>query len=443
MSEPEETAVFDFDLKFQRKIAALALRDPIFARKTEGLIKPEYFESDADAVICNIANDYYNVYKKVPDPSSIPTILRDAISTKKIRSDMIGEVKSALKDILTMKAADAEYVTEKVHTFAKHRALENAIMESVGALDKGNYDKIEELIKKANSVGNEMADDGYDYAGEIENRTQYRNDLNSGKITRDGITTGVKEIDNLLYHNGWGKKELSVIMGAAKAGKSMSLGEFAKNAMLVGKSVLYITCEVSAEIISERLDANISSTRMGGITKTADDVMDKVRKITEGRNKMKIHEYPSGSLKVSQLRRLMQYHRDQGRIFDLVVVDYADIMCPEMVTDNQVENMRRIYIDLRAIASEFEVAVLTATQTNRDGAKAAVAKMTDVADDFNKIRTADLVISINSTEDERNDGIARLYMVANRNGIGDVTIEVSQDRAKMQFIKRVIEIHGV
>jgi replicative DNA helicase len=97
-------------------------------------------------------------------------------------------------------------------------------------------------------------------------------------------------------------------------------------------------------------------------------------------------------------------------------------------------------VDLRAIAFEENVAMLTATQANREGHKAAVVKAEHVAEDFNKVRTVDLMISINKTEEEARDGIARLYFAASRNQESGFTIVVKQNLACMQFVTSVLRI---
>ena len=207
---------------------------------------------------------------------------------------------------------------------------------------------------------------------------------------------------------------------------------------LAGFSVLYASCEVSAEIISDRTDANVSDTLIALVGSGPSAVADAVKKIGASAGPLYIEEFASGSLKPSELRRLIDRYRMRGVVFDLIAVDYADIMAPEHRTDREVDNQRTIYLDLRAIAFENDVAVLTATQTNREGAKAAIAKATDVAEDFNKIRTADIVISINSTDAEKLAGEARLFFAACRNMESGFILRIKQDRGKMQFLKSII-----
>lgn len=215
---------------------------------------------------------------------------------------------------------------------------------------------------------------------------------------------------------------------------------FAANASKAGFNVLYATLEVSARIISERLDACISDTAVRDLNDNIIGVEDKVRMRASKSGRLLIHEFPSGSMTPGMLRRLIEKYRNRGLIFDLVVVDYADIMAPDFRTDNVIENSKEIYIGLRAIAFEFDCALLTATQANREGAKAITVKAEHVAEDFNKIRTADLVISINASEEERNNGDARLYFAASRNQESGFTVRVKQNLKKMQFITSVVGI---
>jgi replicative DNA helicase len=122
----------------------------------------------------------------------------------------------------------------------------------------------------------------------------------------------------------------------------------------------------------------------------------------------------------------------------MVIVDYADLMAPERYTDNSIENSKNIYVSLRGLAMQEDIALLTATQTNREGFKSSVAKAEHVSEDFNKIRIADIVISINRTEEERAVGQARLYFAASRNQAGQFTVRIKQDMERMRFISEII-----
>jgi replicative DNA helicase len=443
--EPEaaEEATFEFDEKFQTKIAALALRDPVFVQRTEGLIEPTYFENEIDAVLVKITQDHFRTYKQAPDPATLVRVIKQAKDDKKIPKDMWPDIKPRLGALLGTSLSNRDYAIDQVADFAKHKAMEGAIMSSVGLLAKGDYSKIEQLIKAAVNVGAVTGSGEYDYFTEIEARTKHRNALATGLIKPDGITTGLPEIDKHLYHGGWGRKELSAIMGRAKFGKSMALGDFGKGAAMAGYKVFIATCEVSCRIYADRMDANFADTAMNALTGSAFAVEAKI-KAAEARAKaaggvIKMEEYSSGRLKPSQLRRRLEWYRDQGIIFDLIIVDYADIMCPERLTGEIREDSRSIWIDLRDVAFEQNAAVLTATQTNREGAKATVAKGTDVAEDYNKTRIADLLLSGNATDPEISAGECRLHFAASRNQ-KEVTLRLQQKREQMKFATKVLGI---
>lgn len=436
-----ETATFEFDAAFQDKIAALLLRDSEFARRTDGLIEAGYFEEEATALLADIGLSYHKTYKSAPDVVVLFDLVKRRFKSKGFREELKEPVKKKLAHLLKkVDLSSREYVIDKVATFARHQALTQAILQSADELEKGNFDKIQELIQGAVRVGAHAESPGYDYFEEIESRSAERKDMTAGLIKPKGITTGNRKLDDLLYHKGWGRKELSVLMGAAKAGKTTALIDSAKHASLAGYNVLYVSLEVADRIIAERLDANLSELVYKELGDKVHEVEDKIRAAQAKAGALKIHEFPTGSLTPTDLRRLIEKYAADGLIFDLVVVDYADLMQPDRWTHEVRENSRMIYVGLRAIAQELGLAMLTATQTNREGAKAAVATMTDVAEDFNKIRIADLVISINATDEEKAMNEARLFFAASRNQAGGFTVRIKQDLERGRFLKKVLGV---
>lgn len=436
MSDTE--AQYDFAPAMQQKIAALFMRDTTFAMATKDLIKPEYFAESHVGALVRIVQEHVKVYRAVPDMKILPQIIKDEIGKKRIRPDMIDGIKTTIREVISADLSNPQYVADRVSDFAKHQAIEQAIMSSLPLLEKGEFDKIGQLMKEAVAVGSVNDGGGYNYFAEIANRTKQRNEMASGKVVRNGITSGYSGIDAYLYHCGWGRRELSCIMGAAKAGKSMSLGDFGKNATLAGYNVFYDSLEVHKEIIADRVDASMSDTMMRDLLKDADKVEAAIKAMEAKSGRFEIRDHASGTLKPSQLHRLIENYRAEGLIFDLVIVDYADIMAAEYRSDSLQENLRTIYIDLRALAHELNCAVLTATQTNRDGAKASTAKATDVGDDWNKARTVDIMIGINATDAEKAAGEARLTWLLSRNTEDGFSLRIKQNRQKMQFLTKIM-----
>ncbi|MFT4064248.1 DnaB-like helicase C-terminal domain-containing protein [Paraburkholderia sp.] len=439
--EPEaEVEKFEFDEQFQTTIATLALRDTEFMRQASHLLKPEYFESAGEAGVVELVLRYFERFKRVPEPTVFPTLIRDAVTNARMKKDTAGEVVRVFKQIKDGSVADREYVAEKVAEFARHQAVGQAILSSVSLLEKKKFDPILKAIKEAYDVGLNEADDGYDYWSMIEARTEERLDEVSGKTPPKGISTGLTKLDDLLMHKGFGRKELTLLMGGAKAGKSTALINFAKNASLQGKNVLYVTLELAADVIAKRLDASISENLIKELLKNIHDTASKIKAVRARSGLLKVHEFPSSKFTPNSMQALIDSYKAKGVIFDLVVVDYLDIMAPNYRTQDSVENSKSIYTDMRAIALVEGFAMLSATQTNREGFKSTVAKAEHVAEDFNRIRIADLVISINITDEERSKNEARLYFAASRNQESGFTVFIQQDMATMTFIKNILRV---
>lgn len=440
-TEVEEVEKFDFDAEFQTKIAAHTVRDLDFMRRAAHLVRPEYFENVGEAALVNIALKFFQTYQSVPDAATMVTLLKEARESGILKGETMEAAKGVFRPLYASPLVGGNYAAEKVAEFSRHQAVTRALLASVEQLGKkGGFEKIDDLMGKALSVGINEDGDEYDYWDKIVDRTEERVERAAGKLPPQGITTGNIRFDDLLYHKGWGKKELSIIMGGAKAGKTTALIGFAKAASLAGKNVLYVTLEVSAKIISERLDASISDTEMRELAKSIHDVRTKVQALQKRAGKLKIHEFPSGTFSPAMLRRLIERYKSKGIKFDLIVIDYADLMAPDFRYNDAIENSKGVYTGLRAVAFEEDVAMLSATQTNREGFKSSVAKAEHVAEDFNKIRIADLVISINITEEERANNEARLYFAASRNQESGFTIFIKQNVAKMKFMESILRI---
>lgn len=433
---------YEFDDGFQEKIVALLLRDVVFARRVVGLVKPNYFETNVLSALTDIALRFYDKYKRVPsDLSTLAELIKDGIAKKQIDKALVPEIKSFIKRVYVADLSDRDYVSDKVGEFAHQQAVKQATIHAINLFERGDFAKAEEVLSKSFKVGVHKEGKSVNFLADINRRTEYRVDLGLGKIRPNGITTGHRRLDQLLFHKGWGRAELSVIMGGAKRGKSTALIGFAKNAVAAGHNVLFVTLEVSAEITSYRLDANISDVEM-------DDLIDKAITVEVAVNnfaktvkgKFFIEEFPSGAFSPNDMQALIERYRAEGIIFDLVIVDYLDIMRPNKHMDNDISNSKSVWVDMRGVAQQEGFALLSATQTNREGHKSAVAKDTDVAEDFNKIRIADLTLSINSTDEERKKGEARLYFASSRNQAGNLTVHIKQALNKMQFITDVVGV---
>ncbi len=441
-AETDASSTYDFDDEFQLKLTSLVLQSTEFNQRVEGLIDPSYLSDRSNQLLVRIVQGYFDKYRFTPSKAVLTTLVKEAMDSKLVRKDDLTDLVPRIKEAYAQDLSDAEFISDRVSQFARRKALEEAIFEAADKIDKGKFEQVEGIIKKALQVGLNEETNRYDFWESVESRAEYRTEVAAGRIKPTGITTGQPQIDKLLYHMGWGRKELSILMGPAKSGKSMSLIGFAVAASIAGYNVCYVTLEVAARIIADRTDANLSGVRMADLNSAIGVVKGRVSASSAKAGAFDIFDYPTGSLSPSDLRRLVAKKAAAGVKYDLIVVDYADLMRPDVHSSESRENSRQIYVGLRGIAHEFDAAVLSATQTNREGFKATSGKMEHVAEDINKARTVDLLLSLNASEEERANGEARIYFAASRNQKSDITVRVKTDFEKARYVERILGIES-
>lgn len=429
---------YTFNEEFQAKIVAMMYRDLAFAQRVEGLVKPEFLANSANGWMIGLANKHLAKYSQLPSPAIVVNELKAAKDAKAISDEDVTAIKDVIKFVYDKPdLSNRDYMIEAVAKFARHRAIEDALIEAAEIIDKkGDPDTIRPLLSNALDLGSDDGIGSTDFFADYEKRIDYRTALLAGTVIARTITTGFKELDDAF--GGWGRRELWALMGGPKSGKSTGLSQFAVNASLVGNNVLFLTCEVSKERTADRMDACLSVTKVRELNVHPGKLKTTFTSLKAKAGLLKIHEFPTNTLRCSDIRRLLRKYQSQSIMFDLVVVDYADIMNSEQRYQDERFKLAEVYGGLRAIAQTEDLAVLTATQTNRAGAKSGTAKLTDVAEDINKARLVDGLISINANEDEKAKGEVRLYMAAVRNDEGDYSILCKTDRHTMRLISKVI-----
>ncbi|HFN5758093.1 TPA: DnaB-like helicase C-terminal domain-containing protein [Escherichia coli] len=405
----------EFDDDFQNRLAAYFCRDHEFLTRAGDLVAPNQFSNAANSILVNMVSGYYRMYKSAPSSSAILDMLKRAKRDKTIREELFPDVVEAFKRILAEKLSDTTYMVDQVAMA---------------------------IMAKVQQIGSNEATGIYDYFAESAERYKAREYEASDDYVPNSITTGLPLLDKLLYQKGWAKREMVLFMGFAKSGKSTAMGEFSINATLAGYNVLYLSLEVHTSILSDRFDARLSETEMSRLVERRDDVHRKLAELgaTKGVGSLWIVERPSGSMSPADLDRMLGSMKANGMVPDMVVVDYADLMRASYDLRDDRANIRSIYTDLRALYDKHNVAGITASQTNREGGASEVATMMHAADNIEKVRIADLVITINKTEEEEAKGEARLYFAGSRNQKGGVSIRVKQNLEQMRFIERIMDV---
>lgn len=436
------TKLYTFDATFQQKVVAMMLRDEPFASRIEGLIDPAYFDDEALGWLARTCNDHWQKYRQVPSGPIVFNEVKAQKAAKRITPEFVDDLKPHLAYIYDKPdLSNRDYTVKAVSAFARERAIEDGLVKAADLVEHGaDVADIRNVLTKAMDVGSNDARVATDLIDDLKARIDRRTAAisTSSLVLKGGITTGHRELDALLYWNGWGRKELYSLMGGPKSGKSIGLVHFALKAWEAGYNVAIFTLENSAEITMNRADANVSGVPMKKLDENPAKIKAAYDAISAKAGILKIEEFPMLTTKVSDLRRALKRYQSQSILFDLIVVDYADIMAPEQRHSEKRHASEEVYANLRNLAREENAAVLTATQTNRAGAKAAIATKTDVAEDINKTRLVDGLISINADKDEKARGEMRLWIAASRNSEDECGIAVKSDRSCMRFITKFL-----
>lgn len=432
----------EFDEDFQNRLTAYICRDHEFLMRAGDLIEAKQFSNAANSILVNLVGGYFKMYKGAPSTAAILDMLKRAKVAKSIREDIFPDVVEAFKRVLGEKLTDTRYMVDRVATFARSVAFDDAIIKAAELKEKGDFEKAMQIMAKVQLIGASDAVGIYDYVANAEERRKAREYEASDDYVPDSITTGIPLLDKLLYRKGWGRREFVLFMGFAKSGKSTGMGEFSVNATLKGHNVLYVSLEVHTTILSDRFDARLSETEMSKLVEKRDDVHRKLAELgaTSGLGSLWVVERPSGSLSPADLTRMLESMKSNGMVPDMIVVDYADLMKPSFRSGDVREDVKSIYTELRGIGDRFNAAMMSASQTNREGGASEVATMMHAADNIEKVRIADLIITINKTEEEATKGEARLYLAGSRNQKGNISLRVKQNLEQMRFIERIMDV---
>ncbi len=338
------------------------------------------------------------------------------------------------QELKNISVKDSDFVLDELLNFIKVSRWKILIEESVTNYlsEKRKDANISSLEKEASKILNidKISNvDGYDYFDRknIEERTQAREDA---LTVNPGINTGIYELDVKLNGMGFMPKELYLILGAAKRGKSFFLLWCANAATLRGKNVVYFTCEVSRQICCNRLDACNSGILFADLPNKKEQFTNSMNdKITKHKlGKMKIYEYPTKALTVNQIKEHLKKLEKHGFKPDIVLVDYLDLLKPALSGKDisKWEQQAQIAEDLRNISGEFLIPVVTASQINRSGSKRAVNDGSDIAGSFEKVAVADQVITLSATDDELANSEMRIVLAESRNNAsGSIKIQTA------------------
>lgn len=401
-------------------------------------LNKNHFEDSVVKNYIEICFSFFKKYNSVFTDSSFVAYSNELVRQKRLSESDLKIYLEKYTYYTSIDISDSNFYVTKVIDFIKQQEYKNLIKDAVEKLLPGNrINDFEARFEKIKGIGAGTQSITVDYFDTLEERLKRREEG-----VEIGISTGIKQLDDCLYHKGWASKEMYLILGAPKIGKTNSLLFFTQQAVLQQKNVIYFSCEVSANILSDRLDTAFSKIFFQDLYYEQEKIYNTVSEI-RGRNigKLIISEHPTKTLTPSKAQYIIQRKESElGLKFDMAVFDYGDIMASEIQGDKRV-GIGDIFERLRRIAGEQDMVVISATQLNREGAKKAVVKETDVSEDWSKIMTADAVIGLNASDQEKAQNLLRVSLVANRNG-DRKTFLIKHDYSRMQFFANFVEYEG-
>jgi len=422
------------------RVEQLILRNLIYNeeyfRKVLPFLKKEYFNG-TDKLLFNEISGFAAEYNSPPSIAAISISLKEK---KNLTNDEVEKSEDYLDELhrLDIKNNNQEWLVNKTEKFCQEKAIYNAVLNSITILDgkdksheKGAIPKILSdalAVSFDNSVGHdylENSDERYEFYHRKEERIPFDLDY-FNKITKGGLPA----------------KTLNIALAGTGVGKSLFMCHVAAGCMVQGKNVLYITLEMAEEKIAERIDANLLNVKVDELVsldkETYDRKVARVKSKTTG--KLIIKEYPTASASTSHFRTLLnELHLKRNFRPDIIFVDYLNICTSSRIKPgasiNSYTYVKSIAEELRGLAVEYGVPIVSATQTTRSGFTSSDPGLEDTSESFGLPATADLMFALISSDELEELGQIMVKQLKNR--YSDPTFHkrftLGVDRSKMKL----------
>ena len=420
------------------KIEFLILRNLLYnesyTRKVLPFIKSEYFQDTVQRNVFEEMHSFILEYNKLPTKEVLYIELEKRTDLNEDTYKETLSVISSLEDV----SVEKNWVVDTTEKWCRDRAIYLALMESIhiadGGDDKKNRDSIPSILSDALAVSfdNHV---GHDYLQDYEERYE------SYRRKEDKIEFDL-EYFNKITKGGLPNKTLNICLAGTGAGKSLFMCHVASSVLLQGRNVLYITLEMAEEKIAERIDANLLNVNIQDISELPKNIFEtkinNLAKKTQGT--LIIKEYPTASAHAGHFKSLInELALKKSFKPDIIFIDYLNICSSSRFKGgsniNSYTLVKSIAEELRGLAVEFNVPIVSATQTTRSGFGSSDPELTDTSESFGLPATADLMFALISTEELEELGQIMVKQLKNR--YNDPTLYkrfvVGIDRAKMRL----------
>ena len=404
-----------------------------FVRKVLPFIRPEYFQDQSQKIIFQEISSFVEEFNNIPSKE----VLNIEVEKRNdVNEDQYREVCQTIEH-LTDVPVDFSWLVETSEKWCRDRAIYLALMESVQLADGGGEkspDSIPSILQEALAVSfdNHV---GHDYLNDSEERYDSYNQKEN-KIEFD------LEYFNKITKGGLPNKTLNIALAGTGVGKSLFMCHMASAVLLQGRNVLYITMEMAEEKIAERIDSNLLNVNIKDLADLPKTLF--VNKVSQLQKKTQgniiIKEYPTASAHAGHFKSLLnELALKKSFRPDIIFIDYLNICASSRYRSNGTVNsysyIKAIAEELRGLAVEANVPIVSATQTTRSGYGSSDVELTDTSESFGLPATADLMFALISTEELESMGQILVKQLKNR--YNDPTIHkrfiVGIDRAKMRL----------
>ena len=405
-----------------------------YVRKVIPFIKSDYFEDINQKIVFEEIIKFVEQYNQ---PATKEVLCIEAEKRQDITDESFKEITQLISS-LEENDTEFEWLVNTTEKWCRDRAIYLALMESIhiadGKDEKKNRDSIPTILSDALGVSFDT-NVGHDYLNDYEER------YDSYHRKEDKIPFDLEYFDKITK-GGLPNKTLNIALAGTGVGKSLFMCHMASSVLLQGKNVLYITLEMAEEKIAERIDANLLNVNIQDITDLPKQMFDsKVNNIAQKtQGTLIIKEYPTASAHSGHFRSLLnELALKKSFKPDIIFIDYLNICASSRYRQNPSVNsysyIKAIAEELRGLAVEANLPIVSATQTTRSGFASSDVDLTDTSESFGLPATADLMFALISTEDL--EGLNQIMVKQLKNRYNDPTIfkrfVVGIDRAKMRL----------
>ena len=405
-----------FGKDFQESLCQLILVDRPFADQIMEVLDENFLELHYLRVFVRLIMDYREKYTVHPTYKIMISVLRASLDEEDAATSQ--QLRNYFAKIFKTDVSGAEYIKTTALDFCRKQMLKEAMIRSVGLLQRSSFDEIAKVINEALTLGSDT-NFGYDYLKDFEERFEIK--------ARGPVSTGWPDIDELCKQ-GLGKGELGVVVAPTGAGKSMALVHLGAAALKAGKTVIHYTLELGDTVVASRYDSCLTGIPLDKLHAFKEQIYEELQEL-EGA--LIVKEYPTKSASTRTLKNHLERLKVRGIEPDMVIVDYGDLLRPVSAQREKRNELESIYEEMRGLAQENECCVWTASQTNRSGLNAEVITMEAISEAFNKCFVADFIFTVSRTVEDKQNNLGRIFIAKNRNGPDGIVFPIKMDTSRV------------